>query len=71
MEKTVGSTDKIIRIIIGIILLIIAFALPVGAVLKVILVIFGIVALITAISGLCPLYSLLGINTCKTKRQDT
>lgn len=71
MEKTVGKTDKAIRIIIGIILLIIAFAFPVGTAWTVILIILGIIALITAISGFCPLYSLLGINTCKTTTKDT
>lgn len=65
MEKTVGKTDKVFRIIIGIILLIIAIAFPVGQVWTVILIILGLIALITAISGFCPLYSLFGINTCK------
>ena len=71
MEKTVGTTDKVIRIIIGIILLLIAIAFPVGTAWTIILVILGLIALITGISGFCPLYSLLGINTCKTKTADT
>lgn len=71
MKKTVGTADKVIRIILGLILLIIAFAVSVGQTLKVILIIIGIIALLTAISGLCPLYSLLGINTCKVKNKDS
>ena len=71
MEITVGKTDKVIRIIVGIILLIVAFAFPVGTVWTVILVILGIIALATAISGFCLLYSLLGINTCGTDAEDT
>lgn len=67
MKKTVGSADKVIRIILGLILLIIAFALSVGSALKVVLIVLGIIALLTAITSICPLYSLLGINTCKVK----
>jgi hypothetical protein len=71
MKKTVGAADKAIRIILGIVLLVIAFAVSVGQVLKVILIIVGIIALLTAITGLCPLYSLLGINTCKVKNKES
>jgi hypothetical protein len=71
MKKTVGSADKIIRILLGLIFLIIAFATPAGQTLKVILILIGIIALLTAITGLCPLYSALGINTGKTKNKDS
>lgn len=71
MKKTVGSADKAIRIILGLVFLIIAFAMSVGQTLKVILIILGIIALLTAITGLCPLYSLLGISTGKKKIKDS
>ena len=71
MKKTVGPTDKIIRIILGIVLLILAFATAVGPTAKVILIILGIIALLTALTGICPLYSLFGINTCKVKNKDS
>lgn len=71
MKKTVGSTDKVIRIILGIILLILAFATSVGPAGKVILIILGVVAILTALTGICPLYSLFGINTCKVKNKDS
>lgn len=71
MKKTVGSVDKVIRIILGLFLLIIAFAVSVWQTLKVILIVVGVIALLTAITSICPLYSLLGINTCKLKDKDT
>ncbi len=71
MKKTVGSVDKIIRIILGIVLLVVAFVVSVGQVLKVIFIIVGVIALLTSITGLCPLYSLLGINTGKAKDKET
>jgi hypothetical protein len=67
MEKTVGNTDRVIRIILGIILILIPFIFTVSTVLKVILIIIGIMGLFTGITGMCYLYNLLGISTCKNK----
>jgi hypothetical protein len=64
MANNVGSLDRIVRIIIGIVL--IAYAIPLG---------FphtgwnwigwiGVVPLLTAVVGNCPLYSVLGASTC-------
>jgi hypothetical protein len=66
MNKNVGTIDKVIRIILGIVLMIVAFTTA-STVLKVVLFIIGLVALVTALSGFCLLYKLLGVNTCKTK----
>ena len=67
MEKTVGNLDRIIRIILGIILIIIPFIFSVGTVLKIILIIIGIILILTGITRICYLYNILGINTSKGK----
>lgn len=60
-----GTTDRIIRIIIGIILLVIGFILlGLTEVLAVILLIAGVIALFTGITGHCTLYTVLRISTC-------
>ena len=66
MTKNVGPIDRIFRIILGGALLYLAlFAPPNG---------FnwigwlGIIPLLTAAIGNCPLYSMLGLNTCPVKR---
>ncbi len=64
MKKNVGSVDKVIRIIIGIVLLSMLFWVE-GSLKWVGLV--GIVPLFTALFGWCAIYQLFGINTCKTK----
>jgi Protein of unknown function (DUF2892) len=61
MKTNVGKTDKSIRIVLGII---IAAA---GVYYQSLWGLVAIVALVTAFTGFCPLYSLFGINTCKTK----
>ncbi len=64
MKKNVGSFDKIFRIVVGIAVLSLLFLLeaPMNY-----LGLIGLVPLGTALMNWCPLYTLLGINTCKVK----
>ena len=64
MQKNVGSADKIVRIVLGLGLLSLLFLLD--APMKY-LGLIGIVPLATSLMGWCPLYTLLGMNTCKVK----
>lgn len=66
MTCNVGGVERPIRIVAGIVLLGVgAFAgLPVeGAAIALVL---GTVALVTGAIGYCPLWTLLGLNTCPT-----
>ncbi len=57
-ENNMGKTDRIIRAVLGVLLIgNVFFALqnPIGWI--------GVILIATAIFGICPLYSLLGINT--------
>lgn len=67
MEKTIGNLDRIIRIIIGIVLILFPFLFSIGTVFKVVLIIIGIILILTGITRICFLYSILGINTYKAK----
>jgi len=61
--KNVGTVDKVIRIILGLVLLALVFVgpqTPWGWI--------GIIPLATGLIGFCPLYSVFGINTCPTKK---
>jgi hypothetical protein len=67
MKKNVGTVDRVIRGIIGIIA-IAAFAMGmVEGTLGIVALVVGVVMLGTAIISWCPPYALLGINTCSTK----
>ncbi|HHJ19062.1 MAG TPA: DUF2892 domain-containing protein [Gammaproteobacteria bacterium] len=60
MHKNIGSIDRIFRIILGAGLISMAFIgpqTPWGWI--------GIIPLSTALLGWCPVYTLIGINTCK------
>jgi hypothetical protein len=61
MKVNVGGIDRVLRIVAGTAL--IAWALLGGPVWAWI----GVAPLITGLINFCPAYTLLGINTCKTK----
>ena len=64
MVKNEGSTDRIIRVIIGLALLsltVIGPQSPWGLI--------GLIPLITGLVGFCPLYKLFGLNTCPIRKQ--
>lgn len=65
-QTNVGGIDRVIRIVAGIALLVaFYFSSQTGWAY---LYLLGIVPLLTGIFGTCPLYSILGINTCGAKR---
>ncbi|MBW4983882.1 DUF2892 domain-containing protein [Mameliella sp. CS4] len=65
-EKNMGSADRAIRAVVGILLVIAFFAWLSGTWAWVALIV-GVVMLATAAMGSCPPYSLLGIKTCARK----
>jgi uncharacterized membrane protein HdeD (DUF308 family) len=66
MKYNVGGIERPIRIVLGIVLLGIgAFAgLPVTA--TTLLLVVGTIALVTGAISYCPVWALLGFNTCPT-----
>jgi hypothetical protein len=57
-KNNVGKTDRIIRVVLGVVLIgNVFFALqhPIGW--------LGVILVVTGLAGICPVYSLLGINT--------
>lgn len=62
MNANVGNTDRLLRIVAGIILIALVFVGP-----KTPLGWIGLVPLVTGLFRWCPAYRLLGINTCPRK----
>jgi hypothetical protein len=62
MNKNIGSTDKIIRLTIGLIIAVL------GIVYQSWWGLLAIVPLTTAFINFCPLYSLFGLSTCPAKK---
>ncbi|MCO4787108.1 MAG: DUF2892 domain-containing protein [Marinomonas atlantica] len=63
MKANVGGLDKILRIVIGVMLIALALTGVIGAWGYI-----GVIPLATGVFNFCALYTLLGINTCKLKK---
>jgi len=62
MKTNEGTLDRSVRIIAGLVLIALAATGAVGVWGWI-----GVVPLVTGVLGWCPLYTVLGINTCRTK----
>lgn len=69
MFKTnVGGVDRVLRIVVGLVLIGVYFFFPGNAWWAIVALIVGIIALLTGLTSTCPLYSVLGISTCSMKK---
>lgn len=69
MKKNIGNGDRFLRIIIGVIALILGLSGQFEGTLNWIILIVGVLMVVTSSIQFCPLYTLLGINTCKVKHK--
>ena len=63
MKSNVGGIDRILRIVIGLVLIGLAASGTIGAWGWI-----GVVPLATGAMGSCPLYTMLGFSSCPVKR---
>ncbi len=69
MKSNMGSTDKIIRIAIAVLIAALYFFTDyISGTLGIILLIFAGVFVLTSLVSFCPLYPLLGMNTKEKKK---
>ena len=67
MIKNMGIIDRFARVIIAGIIAVLFYQDIISGYLGTVLVILGFVFVLTSLFSFCPLYSLFGIKTCKTK----
>jgi hypothetical protein len=65
MQTNVGGIDRILRIVVGIAVLALFFVLEGNARYWALV---GLVPLLTGLFSTCPLYSIIGVNTCPMKQ---
>lgn len=63
MKTNTGNTERVVRVVAGAILVALAATNAIGWWGW-----LGLVPLATGLLGWCPLYTLLGINTCRPKK---
>ena len=68
MKKNMGGTDRIIRLVLAAVFGYLYFSGTVTGTLGIVLAVLGAVFVLTTLVGFCPLYTLVGINTCPAKK---
>ena len=68
MKRNMGVADRIIRVLLAAVLAYLYFAGIVTGTVGVILIILAGVFVLTSLIGFCPLYTLIGLNTCPAKK---
>lgn len=64
MKKNIGKSDRFIRLVLAAVLAGVVAADLVTGTLSLIAIIAAVILLATALFNFCPLYRLLGIQTC-------
>jgi K+-transporting ATPase A subunit len=67
MKKNMGSADHGIRLLLAATLVVLYFSGVISGTFGMIILMVAAVFIVTALVGYCPLYSLIGIKTCKVK----
>lgn len=68
MKKNMGSVDKIIRLIVAAVLAFLFYNGTLTGTIGIVAVVAAGVFALTSLVSFCPLYPLLGINTCSVKK---
>jgi len=63
MKKNMGMTDKIIRTLIAVVMLVLYFTNVVTGTIGIVLIVVSLVFLLTSLVSFCPLYTILGISS--------
>ena len=67
MKKNMGTIDKVIRILVAVVVVVLYFTNVISGTLAIILLILAGVFILTSVLGFCPLYLPLGISTKKNE----
>jgi len=68
MKKNMGNTDRLIRFIVAAIVAALYFTNTITGTFGIILLVLAGVFVLTSIVSFCPLYTLVGLNTCPAKK---
>lgn len=69
MKKNMGSTDKIIRLILAAVFAVLFFTGTVTGILSYVLLALGGIFVLTSLVGFCPIYALVGLSTCPVEQR--
>lgn len=68
MKKNVGTIDKVVRLLLAAILIILFFTNVVAGVLGYVLLAVAGIFILTSLINFCPIWAIFGVNTCPVKK---
>ncbi len=68
MKQNMGSADRIVRLLLVALVVVLYFAGAISGTVAIILGVLAVVFLLTSTVGVCPLYIPLGLSTLKKKK---
>jgi hypothetical protein len=68
MKKNMGNLDKGVRVVLALAIALLYYFNVIEGSLAYVLMAFAIIFLLTSFVSFCPLYTVLGVNTCKMKK---
>ncbi len=69
MKQNMGTIDRVIRVILAILVLVLYLTGNISGTAAIILGIFAVIFVLTSVVGFCPLYGPLGISTKKKTKK--
>lgn len=67
MIKNMGTTDKLIRLVLALVVVVLYFTHVISGTVAIVLLVVAGIFVLTSMVSFCPLYKLVGINTCPKK----
>lgn len=67
MAYNVGTVERTIRVVLGIVLIAVGYTAGISQEAAIAVYVVGAIALVTGAVGFCPAWKLFGVNTCPTK----
>ena len=68
MKTNMGSADRMVRLLVAVLLTVLYLSKVLTGTLGTVALVVAGVFLLTSLVRFCPLYTLIGINTCATKK---
>lgn len=69
MKKNIGTVDKVIRLMVAVLLVVLYFTNMVSGTLGIVFLVAAGMLVITTLTSFCGLYTILGIRTCPLKSE--
>lgn len=68
MKKNMGGTDRIIRIVVAAVIGFLYWQGVINGTIAYVLFAVAAIFILTSFISFCPLYTIVGLNTCKVKK---